>query len=671
MKHFCVALLMLFTLTTAAARTAVTWRHEIVPAGDNAFDITFKATIPEGWHMYDLGPYGHDGPYPTSIVCEVGEGGTVNGSVRPERPSDKTFEELFQMEIGSYKDSIAFTQRISCQALPVRVEANLEWMICNDVSCMPPRDTVITVSLGGMAEQAVPVAADNRQTARFAVETFPIPADLGGTTEVQPADGGTAPATTTQSSWWRLLLEAMLWGIAAILTPCVFPMVPMTISFFLRGEGSDTLKRMRALLYGLCIVLIYTVPIALVVGMGRLFDRQVFTADTLNWISTHWIPNVLFFIVFMVFAASFFGFFNLQLPARWVNRADQRTRTIGWTGIFFMALTLVLVSFSCTGPIVGTVLIKSLSGEFWIPVAAMAVYAITFALPFTLFALFPAWLSRWPHSGQWLETVKISIAFIELALGFKFLSVADQTYHWGILGRTTYLIIWIVLFLCLALYLLRILRFHGEKRKGLSWGRAGFALLTLAFVAYMIPGLWGAPLKMLSGYLPPQKTTGMVADYGLTDSIKYADKLSLPHGLTGFFDLQQAEAYATATGKPLFIDFTGHGCVNCREMEARVWSDERVLELLRDHYVPVALYVDDRTEAEASDWVTVSGKVLKTIGRINAHIAETRYGVSAEPAYLLQSPSGELLAPVYGYNLNPDLFVRFLQQGLERMRGGE
>ena len=670
MKHVCTALLMLFVWMTASARTAVTWRHEVVPAGENVFDIVFTAKIPEGWHMYDLGPYGNDGPYPTSIVCDAGDAATVSGPVRPQRPPDKAFEELFQMEIGSYKDSASFIQRILCKTIPARFEANLEWMICNDISCMPPRDTVIAVILGG-TDSVVPVEAGSRQTARFAIDAFPVPAGIAETAEAQPADAVAQPIAATQSTWWRLLLEAMLWGIAAILTPCVFPMVPMTISFFLRGQGSDIQKRMRAVSYGLFIVLIYTVPIALAVGMGRLFGRQVFTADTLNWISTHWIPNVLFFIVFMVFAASFFGLFTLQLPARWVNRADQRTQTIGWTGIFFMALTLVLVSFSCTGPIVGTVLIKSLSGEFWIPVATMAVYAITFALPFTLFALFPTWLSRWPHSGQWLETVKISIAFIELALGFKFLSVADQTYHWGILGRTTYLVIWIVIFLCLGLYLLRVLRFHGEKRKGLSWGRAGFALLTLAFVAYMIPGLWGAPLKMLSGYLPPQKPAVISPADNLSTGIKYADKLSLPHGLTGFFDLRQAEAYAAATGKPLFIDFTGHGCVNCREMEARVWSDERVLELLRNHYVPVALYVDDRTEAEASDWVTVSGKVLKTIGRINAHIAETRYGVSAEPAYLLQAPSGELLAPVYGYNLNPDLFVRFLQQGLDRMRSGK
>jgi len=460
-----------------------------------------------------------------------------------------------------------------------------------------------------------------------------------------------------------------------LLTPCVFPMVPMTVSFFMKGSETPAQGRLKALFYGLSIVLLYTVPICLIIGITWLLGGDSVTADIFNWLATHWLPNILFFIVFMVFAASFFGAFEITLPSSWVNKSDRNSGKKGLAGIFFLALTLVLVSFSCTGPIVGTVLIKSTSGEFWAPMVTMLAFSIAFALPFTLLALFPSLLKNLPKSGGWLNSVKVVLGFIEVALGFKFLSVADQTYHWHLLDREVYLAIWIAVFSLLGLYLIGKIRFkHDSPLEYLSVGRLTLSIAVFAFVVYMIPGMWGAPLKALSGYLPPIETQDFVLDRwqgpapeaAAVPEVAEGKTLSLPHGLSGYDTIEAALAVAKEQGKPVFVDITGHGCVNCREMEARVWSDPQVRQMLADDFVIAVLYMDDKTKLPSSRWVTTdSGKVLKDVGRVNSHIAATRFGVNAQPNYALLSPEGELLAPVRGYDLSVPGFVEFLQSGLQ------
>ena len=489
--------------------------------------------------------------------------------------------------------------------------------------------------------------------------------------------------TSSNGHLWGLILEAILWGFAMLLTPCVFPMVPMTVSFFMKGSESVAQGRFKASMYGLFIVLLYTLPISIIIMLTKFIGGDAVTADIFNWLSTHWVPNIIFFIVFMIFAASFFGAFEITLPQSLVNKSDQGSDKKGLAGVFFMALTLVLVSFSCTGPIVGSVLIKSTQGEFWEPMVTMFAFSVAFALPFTILAFSPSLLKKFKKSGGgWLNSVKVVLGFIEVALGLKFLSVADQTYHWGLLDREVYLAIWIAVFTLLGLYLIGKIRFaHDEPLEYLSVPRLSLAVAVFAFVVYLIPGMWGAPLKALSGYLPPITTQDFVMGSGssqTSDSSCYvcedfasesAEKygLHLPLGLNGYFDLEEGLAAAKETGKPVFVDVTGHGCVNCREMESRVWSAPAVLEMLKNDYIIVALYTDDKQKLDEKDWVTdaETKKVYKDLGRANSYTARTLWNVNAQPNYVLLSPDGELLAPVRGYDLSVDGFVEFLKTGLE------
>lgn len=468
--------------------------------------------------------------------------------------------------------------------------------------------------------------------------------------------------TETAGTLWALILEAVLWGLAMLLTPCVFPMVPMTISFFLKGSDDKRKGRFRSFMYGLFIVLLYTVPICIIIGLTWLLGGESVTADIFNWLSTHWLPNIIFFIVFMVFAASFFGAFEIVLPSSWTNNADRNSDRKGLAGVFFLALTLVLVSFSCTGPIVGTVLIKSTRGEFWEPMVTMLAFSVAFALPFTLFSLFPSLLKKLPKSGGWLNSVKVTLGFIEVALGFKFLSVADQTYHWHILDREVYLAIWIVCFTLLGFYLLGKIRFKNDDRlEYISVKRLALSIAVFSFVVYLIPGMWGAPLKALSGYLPPLETQDFVMG-GEKQGETSSNLISLPQGLVGYDNIEDALAAAKVSGKRVFVDISGHGCVNCREMESRVWSDPQVLALLRDRFVIAALYTDDKTALPESRWITTSsGKVLKDLGRVNSYIVRERFGVNAQPNYALLDSDGNLLAPVRGYDLSVQGFIDFLE----------
>ena len=678
----------LFAFTAATAQN-VSWKSSVEHLEGDVYRIVLEASIPAPYHMYDMGPY-EGGPNATAIVFTPGDGVTLEGGVEqlstPERHYDKTFE----MEIGTFAGKARFAQQVKLAAAKATVKAAIEWMICDEVSCMPPDDTELTVELtarpGSAAANSTAAVSPNNDSSAKDTPAEAAADTASGTAETTAAEIVPAPQDATGGgTLWALIIEAILWGFAALLTPCVFPMVPMTVSFFMKGEGGPARGRFRAAMYGFFIVALYTLPIAAIIVITRILGGDTVTADIFNWLATHWLPNILFFLVFMVFAASFFGAFEITMPSWMVNKTDAKADSKGLAGIFFMALTLVLVSFSCTGPIVGSVLIKSTSGEFWSPIVTMLAFSVAFALPFTIFAFFPSMLKKLPKSGGWLNSVKVVLGFIEVALGMKFLSVADQTYHWGLLDREIYLAVWIVTFSLLGLYLLGKIKFaHDSDMPYLGVGRLALAIVTFSLVVYLVPGMWGAPLKGLSGYLPPLHTQDFVigqqdgsgpapaggeARMLLTvdgQKPKHSDFLHLPHNLEGFFDLKEAEAYAAKVGKPLFIDFTGHGCVNCREMEARVWSDPQVLDILRNDYVIVALYSDDKKVLPESDWVTTdAGKVLKSLGKINSYYALKTYGVNAQPYYVLQGRNGKQLVPPRGYDLNVDNFVGFLKSGVE------
>ncbi len=499
------------------------------------------------------------------------------------------------------------------------------------------------------------------------------PTDSDKSAVKQDVAGGSGTSAPENRGLWALILEAILWGFAMLLTPCVFPMVPMTVSFFMKGSETPRQGRLKAFLYGLFIILLYTVPISLIIGITWVVGGRGVTADIFNWLSTHWLPNIIFFLVFMAFAASFFGAFEITLPSKWTNSADKNSDRKGLGGIFFLALTLVLVSFSCTGPIVGTVLIKSTQGEFWTPMVTMLAFSVAFALPFTVLALFPALLKKLPKSGGWLNSVKVVLGFIEIALGLKFLSVADQTYHWHLLDREVYLAIWIAVFFLLGLYLIGKLRFKNDSPlEYLSVPRLALAIAVFSFVVYLVPGMWGAPLKALSGYMPPMETQDFVLASGervvaASPAAQAAGPgtITVAHGLQAYDNLEDGLAAARESGKPVFLDFTGFGCVNCREMEARVWSDPEVLRRLRDDFVIVALHVDDKTKLPESKWVVNDkGHTLKDVGRVNSYIALHDFGVNAQPNYFLLDGDGRRLAGPRPYNLDIQGFVDFLDSAL-------
>ena len=615
------------------------------------YRVVFTGKIEEGYHTYTL----TDDFSATEFVELETSGCELIGSpYELSTPKDVTDE--FGEQAKHYYGEIVIAQNVKVTGPDAFIKGTLFCNTCNEGACSPG---YYDFNIGIEPADAVqPTVSENSEAI---------------VSESKSADKG---------HLWALILEAILWGFAMLLTPCVFPMVPMTVSFFMKGSENVAQGRFKAAMYGFFIVLLYTLPISVIIMLTKLIGGDAVTADIFNWLSTHWLPNIIFFIVFMLFAASFFGAFEITLPQSLVNKSDKGSDKKGLAGVFFMALTLVLVSFSCTGPIVGSVLIKSTQGEFWEPMVTMLAFSVAFALPFTVLAFSPSLLKKFRKSGGgWLNSVKVVLGFVELALGLKFLSVADQTYHWGLLDREVYLAIWIVIFSLLGLYLLGKIRFaHDEPVEHLSVTRLTLAIAVLSFVVYLIPGMWGAPLKALSGYMPPittqdfvmggspvqtpESTCSICEDFKSESAEKYG--LHLPLGLNGYFDLNEGLAAAKKSGKPVFVDVTGHGCVNCREMESRVWSAPQVLDMLKNDFVIVALYTDDKQKLDKKDWVTdaETGKVYKDLGRANSYTARTLWNVNAQPNYVLLSPEGDLLAPVRGYDLSVDGFVEFLKGGL-------
>ncbi|MDR3227233.1 MAG: thioredoxin family protein [Prevotellaceae bacterium] len=656
LRFISVILIAFYGTLGFAQQNPVGWKTSVTQTEDNIYQIIFSADIENHWHLYDTGPYEEgEGPNATTFTFELPENATLAGNIEMLDTPVRKFDDMFQMEIGYFEKTARFAQKIKLSGDGATIKANVEWTVCDDKQCLPPTDEDFTLTLG--------VVNANRQSV---VET--------AVSQAQISENETAiPMQTEGKSLWEYIIEAILWGLAAILTPCVFPMLPMTVSFFMKGSKNKT--KASASIYGLFIILLYTLPIAAIILIIRTIGGDETTANIFNWLSTHWLPNIIFFLVFIIFAASFFGAFDIILPSWMVNKSDKNADKGGIGGIFFMALTLVLVSFSCTGPIISTIIIKAFAGEFWTPIVVMLAFSTIFALPFILMAMFPSVLNKLPKSGGWLNSVKVVLGFVEVALSLKFIGIIDQAYHINILDREIYLAIWIVVFTLMGFYLLGKIKFaHDSDVQHIGVTRLTFVIITFSFVVYLIPGMWGAPLKSLSGYLTPMSTQDFVMESQKPamqinadgKSVKYSDFLHLPQGLKGFFDYKEASEYAAKVGKPLFIDFTGHGCVNCREMEARVWTAPEVFDILNNEYVIVALYVDDRKMLPESEWVTTeTGKVLKTLGKINFNFSFTKYKAISQPHYVLEGKDGKMLVPPRNYDLDINGFVDFLKSGIE------
>jgi len=643
----------------------ISWEFEANKIGDNKYDLILTASIENNWHLYSVEVI-EDGPLPTEFIFEDQKGFKVIGEAIEVTKPIKEYEEVFEQEIKFFNNKAIFKVSIELtsddESIPIVGE--IAYMACNDGSCIALYTDIEYEFNGKTGEQILQKSLSEEV---FIAE------------EEEPED-----ITGKNASLWGFFILSFLGGLAAILTPCVFPMIPMTVSFFMK-DGADKAKgKMEAIVYGISIIAIY-------VFIGSVL-AVIAGPEIANWLSTHWLPNILFFLIFVVFAFSFFGMFEITLPSWIVNKSDQKADKGGFLGPVFMALTLVLVSFSCTGPIVGTILVESAGGQVLKPIIGMLGFSLAFALPFTMFAFFPSLLDNLPKSGGWLNSVKVILGFLELALGLKFLSIADQTYHWGILDREIYLAFWIVIFALMGLYLLGKIKFaHDSDVPFVSVPRLVLAIITFTFVAYMIPGMWGAPLKSLSGYIPPQTThdfdineiirdnvkaysgSGISDKNEICETPKYHEFLDLPHGLEGYFDLEQAMSCAKEQNKPLFIDFTGHGCVNCREMEANVWADPRVLKRLREDYIVVALYVDDKTKLPKDEWYKSSydGKMKKTVGKKFADLQKEMFGVNAQPFYVLLNSDGEKLTYARAYDLDIDVFVKFLDKGIENFEKGK
>ncbi len=612
----------------------IEWRGAVVAQEGNIYHLEFTCSVPAGWHIYDVKEY-NNGPISTSVKLE-GEAKAI-GALTLTSNVKEEYDSAFGMVIGTCEGAVSMLLKVeSNAAAPKQIKAIIEWQACREGACSAPEEQEINITLPATAEL-----------------------NSGANTTTT----GSIRDAQSSKSLWSTILEAILWGFVALLTPCVFPMVPMTVSFFLKKSGDKTKGRFMAMMYGLSIVALYTIPIAIIILITYFAGGDSGIVFIFNWLATHWIPNLLFFIIFMIFAASFFGAFEIVMPTSLVNKADAKSEKGGLFGVFFMALTLVLVSFSCTGPIVGTILIKSTQGEIWEPIITMLAFSAAFALPFTIFAFVPSLLKNLPKSGGWLNSVKVVLGFLELALGLKFLSVADQIYGWGILDREVYLALWIVIFTLLGFYLLGKIRFANDSPAGhLTVTRLILSIIVFSFVVYMIPGMWGAPLKAISGYLPPIESQDFVISSNsvATDG---AAKSSTISNSNKVYNFKEALRLSEQSGKPIFLDFTGKACVNCREMEARVLSNSRVQQILSENYIVLELYGDTRNPLPESEWVRTSGgTLLKTDGKVNSNLLLERYGVNAMPYYLLLDSKGNPLTAPRGYNLNVEEFIAYLQQ---------
>lgn len=618
----------------------VKWSASQKMIGDNQLELSFTAKIDKGWHLYsNVLPDG--GPIATTVEYELLEGVQLEGTIKPNVAPIESYSPLFELVLGWFKNEVTFTQRVKLITPDdYKISGVVRYMACNDETCLPPT----TYNFNFFAEVLPEVKQANFKPSNSIynpVSWQPV------IEELRALEGN----TTENSSLLYIFIAGFIGGLLALLTPCVWPMMPMTVSFFIKHSGSRKKTIKNAFLYGLAIIIIY-------VALG-LVITTIFGASALNNLSTNAWFNIFFFLLLLLFATSFFGAFELTLPASWTTKLDAKAdATTGFISILLMAFTLALVSFSCTGPIIGTLLVEAASSGVTVgPAVGMFAFALALAIPFALFAIFPTVIKSLPRSGGWLNTIKVVLAFIELALALKFLSVADLAYGWGILPRETFLTLWIVIFFLLGLYLLGVIHFkHDSKPQYLSVTRLFLAIIPLAFSIYMIPGLWGAPLKAISAFAPPMSTQDF-------------DLYSGEEGVK-FDDFDEALKYSKQHNKPLFVDFTGYGCVNCRKMEASVFTDTGIKDILDNEYVFVTLTVDDKTPLAEPIRVKEYGKnvTLNTVGDKWSYLQRYKFGANAQPYYLLLSSEGKPLASPYGYNENIADFKKFLRKGLENNR---
>jgi thiol:disulfide interchange protein DsbD len=616
-------------------------------------EVIFKVAIEKDWYLYSSDFDKELGPTVTTVTFKPGAGYQTIGGLKAINPHSKNDTEIWNGTYTYFTGQGEFRQKIKITASEYKIEGSYDSQSCSNVTglCVPVRGVF---SLAGKAEKVVAVDTVASPVIQSAPKDSVVakPAVVAAPSEV--------PEDDSLFAFFWIALGA---GFLALLTPCVYPLIPMTVSFFTKQKGGKGL----AFLYGGFIVLIY-------VFFGTLLAFFA-GASFANFLSTHWIPNMVFFTIFILFGISFLGAFEIVLPSNLVNSVDAKSDKGGFIGVFFMAFTLVLVSFSCTGPLAGSILIAASQGAFLKPIIGMLGFSLAFAIPFTLFAIFPGFMQKLPKSGNWMNEVKVVLGFLEIALAFKFLSVADQVYHWHLLDREIFLAIWIAIFTALTLYLFgKISLPHDGPAKNLSVPRTLFATAVLAFVIYLVPGMFGAPLKGLSGWLPPMNSQDFkgsqaqpVESSTQKNDVLYSDFLELPLGLAGYFDFEQAKAAALKANKPLFIDFTGHGCVNCRKMEEYVWSDPAVLQRLKQDYVVLALYCDDKTELPADKWYIskVDGQEKKTLGDQNLDFQISRFNSNAQPHYVLLDPRNDakpMVSPV-AFDANVAHFVTFLDQG--------
>jgi thiol:disulfide interchange protein len=726
-KFLILGLTMLLTCVVFGQKIPpANWGHTVnkseVNVGD-VIEVTFKTIVPKGYHIYS-NDYGDCPPKKSVFTYEKNSSYELVGGANPIG-SHHYEDEIFECEVADFEGKAEFRQKIKIRSNNPKIVGLLEYQMCtDDGSCVlfeyeievtgftmgestalvpvaeaPPKQDPVKVKETNNEDKADKIEEEVvtlNEGAQDSSPTHIVTLSTGNTTGFTNYAGLVPAAAVNYSSYkalsandtsscelkifggqegeetqsfWGLFFVAFLSGLAALLTPCVFPMIPMTVSYFMK-DGSKSKAIRNGVIYGLSIIGIYVL-------IGTLVAVIAGPAAA-NWLSTHWLPNIFFFLVFVIFAASFFGAFEIVLPSWLVNKADAQADKGGLTGIFFMAFTIVLVSFSCTGPIVGSILVESAGGAFVKPMVGMLGFSLAFAIPFALFAIFPSWLNGLPKSGGWLNSVKVVLGFLELAFGLKFLSVADQTYHWGLLDREIYIGLWLVIFFLMGLYLLGKLKFsHDSEIPYLSVPRLLLAIFTFAFVSYLVPGLFGAPLKALAGYMPPMSTHDFnlmdggkdshSSDYFAGVKPKYEEKLHLPHGLRGYYDYEQGMEVARQTGRPVFLDFTGHGCVNCREMEAVVWSDERVRTMLDKNYIVISLYVDDKTIELAENeqfYKKNSTRKIINLAKKNSWIQECYFNANAQPQYALLDNKGALLQPTRTYNKDKEAYVAFLKAGI-------
>jgi len=664
-KKFFLILFCLFGFLFSEAQIfePVHWNISHKLTGKTTADIIFKASIDDGWHLYGLS-LPPNGPKPTSIVFEKIEHAQKVGNLQAASKLEKKFDSNFGMELSWYSKEAVFVQKISFSSIQnVRLEGYIEYMACNDKSCLPPTTEPFSIQLNSKEISSVVV---DKNTTLSSSEKIQPTEDFKNANQVDLSSEDNAEISASQwwtpvikelnnfgnvaadketASLWYVLLAGLLGGFLALLTPCVWPIIPMTVSFFLKRSAVPSRGRKDAVLYGLSIIVIYVVLCLLI--------TLIFGASALNSMSTNALFNLFFFILLVVFALSFFGAFELTLPSSWSTKVDAKAEsTVGLLSILLMAFTLVLVSFSCTGPIIGTLLVEvAASGSLLAPAIGMFGFSFALAVPFTLFAFFPSWLESLPRSGGWLNRVKVVLAFIELAFALKFLSVADLAYGWHILDREVFVSLWIVIFTLLGIYLLGKIRFpHDSESKNTSVGGLMLGIVSLAFAVYMVPGLWGAPLKSISAFAPPLYTQ----DFNL-----YKDEVH-----PDFTDFEEGMTYAAMKKMPVVIDFSGYGCVNCRKMEASVWTDPQVKELLDKNFVLISLFVDDKTPLDQPFEINENGKTrkIKTIGDKWSYLQRYKFGANAQPFYVMIDYRGKPLNKPYVFDTNASHFVNWLNR---------